>query len=252
MIATERKSPENPIIRAAPGVGAAVQRTARTAGVLYLILTVCGGFAEFFVRQGLIVRGDAAATASHILGSQPLYRTGLVAELVGQVVFLLLALALHRILEPVDRRQAAAMLALVVVAVTITSLNMLNQAAPLVLLSGAPYLNVFDVGQLQALALSFLDLHQAGYIIAQVFFGLWLLPLGILIVRSGFLPKIIGWFLMLACAGYLADVATYFLAPGFGVTFSEFTFVGELMLMLWLLVFGVNVRRWEARGFQSA
>jgi len=252
MIATERTSPENPTIRATPGASAAVQRTARTGGLLYLILAVCGGFAEFFVRQGLIVRGDAAATASNILASQPLFRTGLLAELAGQVAFVLLGLVLYRLLKPIGRNLAAAMLTFVLIAVAITSLNMLNQFAPLLLLSGAPYLSAFDAGQLRALVLAFLDLHEAGYIIAQVFFGLWLLPLGILIVRSDFLPKVIGGFLVLACAGYLADVGTYFLAPGLGVTLSEFTFVGELMLMLWLLVFGVNVRRWEARGLGAA
>ena len=224
-----------------------IQRTARTAGFLYLILAVCGGFAEFFVRQSLIVGGDAAATASNILGAQPLFRLGIAAELVGQVAFVLLVLALYRVLKPVGRNYARVMVAFVLVAVTITSLNMLNQFAALHVLAGAPYLTAFDAGQLQALAMTFLDLHHAGYVIAQVFFGLWLLPLGYLIYRSGFIPKLIGVLLVIACAGYLADVATFFLAPGFGVVLSEFTFIGELALMLWLLVMGVNVGRWEKR-----
>lgn len=229
-----------------------IQRTARTAGFLYLILAVCGGFAEFFVRQSLIVGGDAAATASNILGAQPLFRLGIAAELVGQVAFVLLVLALYRVLKPVGRNYARVMVAFVLVAVTITSLNMLNQFAALHVLAGAPYLTAFDAGQLQALAMTFLDLHHAGYVIAQVFFGLWLLPLGYLIYRSGFIPKLIGVLLMIACAGYLADVATFFLAPGFGVVVSEFTFIGELALMLWLLVMGVNVGRWERRALATA
>lgn len=252
MIATERTTPQPAPARLHTRPVAAPQRTARIAGLLYLVLAVCGGFAEFFVRQGLIVRGDAEATVANILASPSLFRFGIFAELVGQVAFVLLVIALYRVLKPVGRDLANAMAALVLVAVTITSLNMLNQVAPLVLLSGAPYLGVFEPSQLHALALGFLDLHEAGYMIAQVFFGLWLLPLGILIVRSGFLPKVIGAFLMLACAGYVVDVATYLLAPGFGITFSEFTFVGELMLMLWLVIFGVNVRRWEARGLHTA
>lgn len=229
-----------------------IQRTARTAGFLYLILAVCGGFAEFFVRQSLIVGGDAAATASNILGAQPLFRLGIAAELVGQVAFVLLVLALYRVLKPVGRNYARVMVAFVLVAVTITSLNMLNQFAALHVLAGAPYLTAFDAGQLQALAMTFLDLHHAGYVIAQVFFGLWLLPLGYLIYRSGFIPKLIGVLLVIACAGYLADVATFFLAPGFGVVLSEFTFIGELALMLWLLVMGVNVGRWERRALATA
>ena len=229
-----------------------VQRTARTAGVLYLILAVCGGFAEFFVRQSLVVAGDAAATAANILGAQPLFRLGIVAELVGQVAFVLLVLALYRVLEPVGRNLARVMVAFVLVAVTITALNMLNQFAALHVLTGGTGLASFDPVQQQALAMMFLDLHQAGYLIAQVFFGLWLLPLGLLIYRSGFLPKFIGVLLMLATAGYVVDVATFFLAPGFGLVLSEFTFVGELALMLWLLVMGVNVGRWERRTAATA
>jgi hypothetical protein len=229
-----------------------IQRTARTAGLLYLILAVCGGFAEFFVRQSLIVRGDAAATIGNILSAQPLFRLGIVAELVGQVAFVLLVLALYRVLKPVQRQHARAMVAFVLVAVTITSLNMLNQFAALYLVNGGNHLAAFDAGQLDALVLSFLDLHQAGYMIAQVFFGLWLLPLGYLIVRSGFIPKLIGVLLMIACFGYLTDVATFFLAPGFGVTVSEYTFIGELLLMGWLLVRGVNVARWENRALRTA
>jgi hypothetical protein len=229
-----------------------VQRTARTAGVLYLILAVCGGFAEFFVRQSLVVAGDAAATAANILGAQPLFRLGIVAELVGQVAFVLLVLALYRVLEPVGRNLARVMVAFVLVAVTITALNMLNQFAALHVLTGGTGLAAFDPVQQQALAMMFLDLHHAGYLIAQVFFGLWLLPLGLLIYRSGFLPKFIGVLLMIAAAGYVVDVATFFLAPGSGLVLSEFTFVGELALMLWLLVMGVNVGRWERRVAATA
>lgn len=229
-----------------------VQRTARTAGLLYLILAACGAFSEFFVRQALVVRSDAAATAQNILGAQPLFRLGIVSELAGQVVFVLLALALYRVLKPVDRNHAAAMVAFVVVAVAVTCFNMLNQFAALYLLGGGNHLAAFDAGQLQALALSFLDLHRAGYLIAQVFFGLWLLPLGYLIYRSGFIPRLVGVLLMVACFGYLADVATFFLAPGSGVSISEFTFVGELVLMLWLLVRGVNVERWAKVALRTA
>jgi len=228
-----------------------IQATARTAGVLYLILAACGAFAEFFVRQGLIVGGDAAATAHNILAAQPVFRLGIVLELVGQVAFVLLVLALYRVLRPVNRNHAVAMVAFVLVAVTITCLNMLNQFAALYLLGGGGHLTAFDAAQIDALALSFLDLHHAGYLIAQVFFGLWLLPLGYLIYRSGFIPKLIGVLLMVACFGYLTDVATFFLAPGFGVEVSQFTFVGELLLMVWLLVWGVNVERWERRALQG-
>ncbi|MFO7543985.1 MAG: DUF4386 domain-containing protein [Trueperaceae bacterium] len=239
-------------MKPAPTRATSVQRTARTAGFLYLILAVCGGFAEFFVRQALIVRDDAAATANNILASESVFRLGVVGELLGQVVFVMLVLALYRILKHVDRRQAALMVSLVLVAVTITSLNMLNQFAGLYFLGDAGFLQAFDVGQRQALALTFLDLHQAGYFIAQVFFGLWLLPLGNLICKSGFLPRAVGGLLVLAGIGYLVDVVTFFLFPDFGFTVSEFTFLGELALMLWLLVRGVDVPRWERSILRTA
>jgi len=229
-----------------------VQKTARTAGIFYLVLAICGGFAEFFVRQALIVRGDAAATASNILANESVFRLGVVGELLGQVVFVMLVLALYRILKHVDKRQAVLMVSFVLVAVTITAFNMLNQYAGLHLLTDASFLQAFDAGQRQALALTFLDMHQAGYMIAQVFFGLWLLPLGNLICKSGFLPRVVGGLLVLAGVGYLVDVATFFLLPNFGVTLSEFTFVGELALMLWLVVRGVNVPRWERSAQRSA
>lgn len=229
-----------------------IQKTARMAGFLYLILAVCGGFAEFFVRQSLIVPGDAATTVSNITASMPQFRLGVFSELVGQVAFILLVLYLYKLLKPVNQNQAVLMVVFVIVAATITCLNMLNQAAVLPLLSGADYLEAFDASQLQALALYFLNLHKAGYLIAQIFFGLWLLPLGYLVYKSGFMPKIVGVLLMVACFGYLIDVFTFFLIPGFEVVISEFTFVGELLLLLWLLIKGVNVEQWEKRALEAA
>ena len=222
------------------------------AGFLYLILAVCGGFAEFASRQGLIVPGDAAATVGNITASETLFRIGVVGELIGQAVFILLVLALYRLLQSVNQSQAVLMVILVIVAVTITCINMLNQFAALLLLHGGSYLTVFDASQLQALVLYFLNLHKAGYMIAQVFFGLWLLPLGILVYRSGFMPKLIGILLVVACLGYLIDVFTFFLVPGFSLVFSEFTFVGELLLLFWLLIRGVNVEQWKKRALATA
>ena len=229
-----------------------IQKTARIAGFLYLILAICGGFAEFAVRQGMVVPGDAAATVSNIRNSEALFRLGGVSELVGQVVFILLVLTLYRLLKPVNPNQAVLMVIFVVVAVTITCINMLNQFAVLPLLNGTDYLAVFGAGQLQALVMYYLNLHKVGYLIAQIFFGLWLLPLGYLVYKSGFMPKILGILLMVACFGYLTDVFTYFLVPSFKLVISEYTFVGELTLLLWLLIKGVNVERWKKQALQTA
>lgn len=223
-----------------------ITTTARLAGVGYLILAICGGFAEFFVRQRLVVPDDAAATATNILANVGTFRLGIGAELLGQVVFVFLVFALYDLLKIVHRRTAILMVTLVVVAVTITCLNMVNQFAALVVLQGGPLASAFDPAQAQALAMTFLELHSIGYsVVAQVFFGLWLVPLGMLIWRSGFTPKAVGALLVVAGVGYLVDVVLGILAPSVGFTLSEFTFVGELALMLWLLVRGVNAKAWE-------
>ena len=225
-----------------------ITATARLAGVWYLVLAICGGFAEFGVRQRLIVAGDAAATAENVLAHANLFRFGIVAELLGQVVFVLLAFALYDLLKVVHRRRAVAMVALVLIAVGLTALNMVNQAAALLVLDGGAWTAAFEPAQRQALAAFFLDLHGFGYgVVAQVFFGLWLLPLGALIWRSGFMPKAVGGFVTLAGVGYLVDVVIATMVPGTGIVLSEFTFVGELLLMGWLLAKGVNAEAWRAR-----
>jgi hypothetical protein len=225
-----------------------IAATARLAGVFYLILAICGGFAEFGVRQRLIVPGDAAATAQNLLANAGLFRVGIVAELLGQVVFVFLVLALFELLKVVDRRRAVLMVALVLLAVGLTALNMVNQVAALFVLDGGTWTAAFEPAQREAFASLFLDLHAFGYgVVAQVFFGLWLLPLGALIVRSGFIPKVVGWLLALAGVGYLVDVLIAALAPDVGFVLSEFTFVGELLLMGWLLAKGVHVGAWRAR-----
>ena len=229
-----------------------INKTARIAGLLYLLLAILGGGAEFLVRQSMVVPGDAAATAANIVASEWTFRLGFLAELAGQVVFIYLVMALYSILKPVNRYQAVMMVTFVVIAVTITCLNMLNQFAALFFLGEPGYMTVFNGEQLQALALLFLNLHKVGYLIAQVFFGLWLLPLGILVYKSGFFPRLLGILLVVACAGYLADVVIFALFPTVDLVLSEFTFIGELLLLFWLLVKGVNVKRWETRALETA
>lgn len=226
-----------------------IKKTARIAGVWYLILAICGAFAEFFVRQNLVFPGDAATTADSLLASAGLFRTGIAVELIGQVVFVMLVLALFDLLKVVNRKWATLMVVLVLIAVTITCLNMVNQFAALAVVEGGSAVALLGAGQHEALASLFLDLHRFGYsVVAQIFFGLWLLPLGALIYLSGFMPRLIGALLVIAGGGYLADVLLQLLAPATSVTLSEFTFVGEVLLMLWLLIGGVNVKAWRARS----
>lgn len=221
-----------------------INRTARVAGFLYLTLLPLGIFGILYPST-LIVPGDAAATASNIMASQSLFRLSIVSALIVQIINMLVVLVLYELLKPVNKRVALLMVILLLVAVPIAMLNEINHFAALLLSSGAGYLTVFTADQLQALVPLFLDLHEHGINIASIFWGLWLFPMGYLVFKSGFLPKILGVLLMIGCFGYLIDSATFFLLPNFEVTMAQFTFIGEVLLPLWLLIKGVNVERWE-------
>jgi Domain of unknown function (DUF4386) len=219
------------------------KQTARTAGWLYLAVAVTGGFSMLYVPS-LIVAGDAAATLRNIAGSEGLYRLGLVCGLACQALFVFLGLGLYRLLAEVDRPRARLMVGLVVTGAAVAFLNMLNQVPALVVVSGAPYLDAFTPAQRPALALFFLGLHAEGIVLAKVFFGLWLIPLGLLIVRSGFLPVVIGWMLVVGGVGYVIDVLAHFLAPQIAVTLTPIATapsgIAEISLIFWLLIKGAR------------
>ena len=220
------------------------RKAARVAGVLYLLLIVFGIFAEMFVRQSLIVAGDAATTASNILASEGLFRLGFMSDILMILTFLLLPLAFYVLLKPVGKRLASLVVILVSVSVPLMLVNMLLYVAPLVLLSGADYLSVFSADQLNALAMSTFDLYTSGVMIATLFHGLWLLPLGYLVYKSGYFPRVLGVFLMLACLGFVIETVQYFLAPGFeAITYPAMILeiVGEFGFCGWLLIKGAKV-----------
>ena len=192
------------------------KKTARIAGLLYLLTVVFGILAEF-VRSTLIVYGDAAATAHNIMASESLFRIGFVSDLIMMTCYLLLALILYVLLKPVNKNLASLFVLFTLVSVAIMCINMLNQFAAPLLLSGADYLKVFEADQLHAQVMLFLNLHKHGYLIAQIFFGLWLLPLGYLVFKSGYFPRILGILLMIACFGHLIQFFTLFLFPNYAV-----------------------------------
>ena len=219
--------------------------TARLAGVFYLLVAICGGFAELYVRKShIVVPGNAAETARHSLASERLFRIAFIADLAMMVSYLLLGLTLYVLLEGVDKNAARFMVAFNLIGVPIMCLNMLNHFASLYVLSGADYLKVFSPEQLDALALFFLNLHDYGYVIAQVSTGTWLLPLGYLVYKSGFMPKILGVLLMTASVGYLVDLLAQFLLPNYANVIEVVALtpaaLGELMFLLWLLVKGTK------------
>jgi hypothetical protein len=167
-----------------------------------------------------------------------------VSNLAGQIIFLFLVLALYRLLKSVDGNQAKLMVALVVASVPVACLSMLFQFAPLLLLGGAPYLKAFEPVQLRAQAMIFLELYGYGIVLVGIFWGLWLLPFGTLVYRSGFLPKILGVFLYIGCFGYLIDSLSRFLFPVYAGIFDPVVMVtgliGEIPVLLWLLLKGAK------------
>jgi len=216
----------------------AEKRMARIAGSLYLVVAVLGGFAELYVRARTVVPGDAAATAENIRGSATLFRFGFASDLVQATFFLFTAMALYLLLRHVNELVARAMVVIVAVSVAIICLNLLNQYMALQVATGGAEGS-------DALAGLFADMHAAGYLIAQIFFGLWLLPLGFLVYRSGYFPRVVGILLAVGCFGYLIDTFTRFLAPGIAGSVSAIAVIpaaiGELSFVVYLLVKGVRV-----------
>ena len=215
----------------------------RFAGLLYILMSIPGFFAMVYVPSKLIVHGNAAATANNVSASETLFRLGIAGELVGYAGFIFVALALYDVLKGVNRRHASLMVILIVVAVPIAFLNELNSIAALVLVRGADFLSIFEKPQRDALAMLFLNLHSYGFDVAGIFWGLWLFPLGLLVYRSGFPPRILGVLLVLNGFTYPVNSLTSLLLPHYEQIVSRwmmpFSF-GELLFMFWLLIKGAN------------
>ncbi len=224
---------------------------ARVTGFLYLLLLPLGIFG-MSSSTALVVPGDAATTVNNILASESLFRLAIVSALLVQVVNIFVVLGLYQLLKPVNKNMAVLMVIFLLLGVPIAMLNELNSAAVLLLLNGAASSAAFTSQQVQSLAPLFIGLHQAGIQIAGIFWGVWLLPMGYLVFKSGFLPRILGLLLVLGGLGYLFDSFAFFLFPGLHVTVAQFTFVGEVLLPLWLLIKGVNAAKWEKRALAPA
>jgi len=202
-----------------------------------------GFFAMMYVPTKLIVHGNAAATASNIAANETLFRLGIAGELIGQAGFIFVALALYDLLKGVNRRHASLMVLLIVVSVPIVFLNELNSIAALVLVRGADFLSILEKPQRDALAMLFLNLHGRGFVVAEIFWGLWLFPLALLVYRSRFLPRFLGVWLALAGFAWVILSLTGILLPQYQdkvFTFTQPAFFGELAFMFWLLIKGAK------------
>ena len=217
--------------------------TAHQAGVLYFLFMIVALVREFLF-PAFVVPGDAAATARNITAAEPTFRIGMMISFATLVLFIFLVVSLYRLLKDVDRYHALLMVSFVSIGVAVAIANLLIEFAPLVLLSGADYLSVFTKPQLDALALGFLRFHSNGAVVALAFWGLWLFPFGILVIRSGFLPRILGILLLVAGVGYLTSSVTTLVLPAYRPVVSRFMmplYFGELPIIFWLLVKGANV-----------
>lgn len=215
----------------------------RLAGLLYVIASIPGFFALLYVPGKLIVHGDATATAQNIAASEMLFRLGIAAELVGQTLFIFVALALYRLLKGVNQRYALLMLILILSSIPIAFLNEANSMAALAFVRGTGFLASFDKPQRDALAMLFVNLHSYGFDVIQIFWGLWLFPLGLLAYRSGFIPRIFGVLLMANCVTFPVNSFMSLLLPQYERTVSRWMMplgFGELAFMFWLLIMGTK------------
>jgi hypothetical protein len=219
--------------------------TARVAGLWYLVVGIVAPLAMYMLGS-VVVSGDATATMNNIAHSELMFRAGIVASVVYLVAFVLTVLALRRLFEDVDERLARLMVAFVLVSVPIAFLNLLNPLAVLVLVSKADFLSGLSAAQIGSLGMMFLSLQDGGTALTEVFWGLWLLPLGMLAYKSGFIPRTIGVLLVLACFAYVAHAVTWLLAPSaaglVGNLGMPFEIAGEVSLLLYLLFKGVRQR----------
>jgi Domain of unknown function (DUF4386) len=231
----------------------APQRLARTAGVYYLVVAIFGGFAHA-VRTQVYVPGDAATTADNVVAHADLVRVSFAADLVQATFAVFLVLALYRLLKHVQPAMARAMVVFVVLQVGITCLNLVHQFGALMVATQPSYSDAFDEGGTDALVLLLMELQHNGYLVAQIFFGLWLFPLGLLAYRSGMFPRALGVILMVATGAYLVDTVLQFLAKDLadavsGPVLIPVVIVAEVWMMGYLLIKGCRTP--AADGFAS-
>ncbi|HEX4953465.1 MAG TPA: DUF4386 domain-containing protein [Thermoanaerobaculia bacterium] len=219
------------------------KRTARIAGLLYLIVVLAGPFTLLYVPGKVFVSGDATATANNILAHETLFRAHIVVGLISELAFVAVVFVLYRLLKGVNLTLATAMLILILIDVPLAFLGLANEVATLTFVRGADFLAVFDQPQRDALATLLLHFDRQGALVSEMFWGLWLLPLGLLVYRSGFLPRFLGVWLFINGLAYVTLSATGLLLPESSkmlFTIATPAMFGEMALMLWLLIVGVR------------
>lgn len=225
--------------------------TARTAGVLYVIIIACGLFAEIGVRSQLIEPGDPSATAQNIIDSPMLFRAGLAADIVMFIADVAIAVILYQLLKPLGKTMALLAAAFRMTQTAVIGLNLLNMFQAVRILDDADYLGALSADQVDTLALLYLDAHKYGYILGLAFFGVSTLIVGYLALSSRQMPRPLGVLLVLAGAGYLIDTFSFFLIPGYDGSASAIVLapalVAEIWFALWLLTKGRRLEQLTER-----
>jgi hypothetical protein len=222
------------------------RKDARVAGVLYLLIAIIAPIGLMYVPGQLIVTGDAAATADRLRASEWLLRLGIASEFFSQIIGIFLVLALYRLFKAVNEQLAVLMVILgLLLSLPIVFVNVLNDIAALILAGGAKFLSVFDQPQRDALAYLFLRLHGQGLQVAAIFWGLWLFPFGMLVIRSRFIPRTLGVLLMVAGCAYLASSFTSLLLPRQASLVGQVAGIleaAEVPIIFWLLIWGAKAQ----------
>jgi hypothetical protein len=207
-------------------------KTALSAGILYLLLIPLGIFGILYVPGQIIVAGDIDRTISHLLENEMLFRLSILSALLVQLVNVFVVLLLYKLLKGLNKNAAVLMLVFFLVSVPIAFINEMNNLAILYL--------IHEASPAKDWISFFLEMHRNGIVLAQIFWGLWLFPMGMLLYRLSLVPKVIGVLLMIACMGYLLDSIFYLLSLNMNVEMSQFTFIGELAMIIWLIVNGAG------------
>ena len=225
-----------------------IKKTARLSGLLYLIWVITGLYGIFFLPSQTIVPGDAAATASKILANEIIFRTGIVNDIISNTIWVFLALALYRLFKQVNERQAKLLVALVIVQIPAVFFMEAFNITSLMIFKGE-ILKTFEISQKQDLAMLFLKISDYGSIVLETFWGLWLLPFGLLVYKSSFIPRILGVFLILDGIALILHSFTTLLLPEYQTVVRQFAIpfwtLGEISIMLWLLIKGVKTQQLE-------
>ncbi len=222
-----------------------LKNTARIAGLLYLSLIITGIYGIMYIPSQIIVAGDTVATANNILSNEFLFRTGALNDIISNIIFLLLVLVLYRLFKQVNENQAKLMFALVIVQIPCVFIMEAFNITSLMILKGE-ILKTFELSQRQDLAMLFLKINDYGTLPLEMFWGLWLIPFGLLAYKSEFIPRIFGILLVIAAIAYMIDSTISLLFPSYSVFVNKPTLllvaIGEISITLWFLIKGVKIQ----------